>query len=76
MCVFVYVCRCTWLYISSLLSHLKLPFFSLLCISDCQSLPPFVEKEMEGKNVPRGKYRSSLFILVMGFQLLKCWRGD
>lgn len=46
------------------------PFFPLLCISDCQSLPPFSKKEMGGENVPTGKYSSSLFILVMGLQLL------
>lgn len=51
--------------------------FLLLCISVClKSLPLFKEKEMESESVSGRKYSSSLFILVMGLQLLKSWIVD
>lgn len=75
--VCVYVHRCVWLYIFNFLSHLKLPFFPLLCISHCLSVSfSIYREEMGAENVPVGKYSSSLIILVMGLQPLKCLMVD
>lgn len=76
MCVYMYIG--VYGYIFSISYHISnsLSFLYYVYLIVCQFLSPFIEKEMETENVPVGKYSSSLIILVMGLQLLKCLMVD